>query len=129
MPMKQTLVKPRSTLNKSEINSRDANYAMETQNIINVITGNITKSNKSFKSTIIILALSVISPEIIESTEEAEQSDSSQRSFSAVGILNLGAGKRSKDIIKNYYRRINDLKGSKLDQISAWIDSKPVNSE
>jgi len=47
----------------------------------------------------------------------------------AVGILNLGAGKRSKDIIKNYYRRINDLKGSKLDQISAWIDSKPVNSE
>ncbi|CAG8560558.1 7956_t:CDS:2 [Ambispora gerdemannii] len=84
MPMKQTLVKPRSTLNKSEINSRDANYAMETQNIINVITGNITKSNKSFKSTIIILAQSVISPEIIEPTEEAEQSDSTQRLFSDI---------------------------------------------
>ncbi|CAG8644934.1 12228_t:CDS:2 [Ambispora leptoticha] len=75
MPMKQTLVKPRSTLNKSEINSRDANYAMETQNIINVITGKYNEIEQ---------AQSVISPEIIEPTEEAEQSDSTQRLFSDI---------------------------------------------
>ncbi|CAG8603994.1 13420_t:CDS:2 [Ambispora gerdemannii] len=33
-------------------------------------------------------------------------------------------GKLSRDIIKNYYRRINDLKGSNLDKTGAWIDSK-----
>jgi len=43
-------------------------------------------------------------------------------------ILNLGVETLSRDIIKNYYRRINDLKSSKL---GAWIDSKTVtrNSE
>ncbi|CAG8615454.1 8336_t:CDS:2, partial [Ambispora leptoticha] len=35
----------------------------------------------------------------------------------AADILNLGVGQLSRDIIKNYYRRINDLKGSKLDKI------------
>ncbi|CAG8686421.1 6089_t:CDS:1, partial [Ambispora gerdemannii] len=48
-----------------------------------------------------------------------------------VDLLNLGVGKLSKDIIKNYYRRINDLRGSNLDKIGSWIDSKTVthNSE
>ncbi|CAG8569676.1 5488_t:CDS:1, partial [Ambispora leptoticha] len=46
-----------------------------------------------------------------------------------IDLLNLRVGKLSKDIIKNYYRKINDLRGSNLDKIGAWIDSKTVNSE
>ncbi|CAG8450040.1 3273_t:CDS:2 [Ambispora leptoticha] len=124
------------TKHNSDLSTRDTMFNEILANRDARLTAEL--ANRNARLDEIEQARSEISPEIrIEPTEEVElqdndssdqQSDENQSEASSAVDINRGVGKLSRDIIKNYYRRINDLKGSKLDQIGAWIDSKPVNT-
>ncbi|CAG8655099.1 6402_t:CDS:2, partial [Ambispora gerdemannii] len=100
----------------AELTSRDEKFTAEVQRIFTMLNTSTAMWNQ-FK--------------IIFDRIMAERRCSFDDMCNVVMVDLLNLGKIGKDSIKNYYRKINDLRGSNLDKIGAWIDSKTVtrNSE